>query len=56
MQQNTHENSVITMDTYQRKFVGARKRTRSEERNRTRTMSNRSMDEYEGVKIGIGIK
>ena len=26
MQLKTHENSVIRMDTYQRKFVGARKR------------------------------
>ena len=56
MQQNTHENSVIIIDTYQRKFVGARKRTRSEERNSTRTMINRSMGDYEGVKISIGMK
>ena len=45
MQKNTHENSVIKIDTYHRKFVGARKRTRSEERNSIRAMINRSMGE-----------
>jgi hypothetical protein len=45
MQQNTHENSVINIDTYQRKFVGARKRTRSEERASIRTIMNRSIGE-----------